>query len=591
MRNYLSRLFLVTLLTIGCNYVKGATVQFEYNSIFYEIVSEEEATVEVCSPYNRPDDWYNYFSGLVNIPATVVYNGKTYTVEAIAKEAFRAQRNMTGVVIPKTVKEIRVRAFWGVPLKSVAMASNGVLTRIEKEAFYSTSISSITFPNSLTYIGEDAFKECESLKSIKGGESIETIDNNAFQGCISLTEFTCPNSLKTIGDNAFWGCKSLRTVTMNEGLETIGNDAFLECVVLENVNWSQTVKTLGWEVFRWCLNLRSIEIPNSVVSMDYGTFRYCTGLEYVKLSNAITKIPGWCFEQTAIKSIEIPNSVTTILPFAFRDCASLETIQWGNSLETIGSEAFTGTPLQSLVLPEPLKEIGGYAFAKCNSLTEVTIPNSVIRITDGAFQESHLLKNVWCLAITPPVIPYGNCPFAFCDTPVNVHIFEGLKDDYESSIGWSEAIQKGHITLVDDMPALKVASITIDKEPYYCGIGESGQAIATVLPTNAFKRELSWSSSDDTILFIDEFTGMFVGLDEGIVTITASATDGSGVSASAMVYVGVEPPTAINELVLTPAPSTKGERSSYYSLDGRKLSGKPTQRGLYIKNGRKLVIK
>ena len=47
--------------------------------------------------------------------------------------------------------------------------------------------------------------------------------------------------------------------------------------------------------------------------------------------------------------------------------------------------------------------------------------------------------------------------------------------------------------------------------------------------------------------------------------------------------------TGIN---LTPNPSPKGEGSDYwYSLDGRRLSGKPTQKGIYINNGRKIVIK
>jgi len=42
---------------------------------------------------------------------------------------------------------------------------------------------------------------------------------------------------------------------------------------------------------------------------------------------------------------------------------------------------------------------------------------------------------------------------------------------------------------------------------------------------------------------------------------------------------------------LTPNPSPKGEGSEYwYSIDGRKLSGKPTKKGLYIHNGKKIVM-
>ena len=43
---------------------------------------------------------------------------------------------------------------------------------------------------------------------------------------------------------------------------------------------------------------------------------------------------------------------------------------------------------------------------------------------------------------------------------------------------------------------------------------------------------------------------------------------------------------------LTPGPSPKGEGSDYwYTIDGRKLSGKPSQRGMYINKGKKIVVK
>ena len=44
---------------------------------------------------------------------------------------------------------------------------------------------------------------------------------------------------------------------------------------------------------------------------------------------------------------------------------------------------------------------------------------------------------------------------------------------------------------------------------------------------------------------------------------------------------------------LTPDPSPKGEGSAaaWYSLDGRRLSGKPSRAGIYIVNGKKRVIK
>ena len=45
-------------------------------------------------------------------------------------------------------------------------------------------------------------------------------------------------------------------------------------------------------------------------------------------------------------------------------------------------------------------------------------------------------------------------------------------------------------------------------------------------------------------------------------------------------------------IILTSGPSPKGDGSDYwYTIDGCKLSGKPTQRGMYINNGKKILVK
>ena len=52
--------------------------------------------------------------------------------------------------------------------------------------------------------------------------------------------------------------------------------------------------------------------------------------------------------------------------------------------------------------------------------------------------------------------------------------------------------------------------------------------------------------------------------------------------------------TGIREIDTDPAPSpspTGVGRSAWYSLDGRKLDGKPTKSGVYIREGKKVVIK
>ena len=573
------KLTLLCLLAITSLNVSALPKTKEVNGIWYSIDSSD-MTAEVTSPLTGGN---TYYSGMVNIPSTIEYEGGTYTVTAIQKRAFAGQGNMTTIVIPKTVKKIYYEACQYCPnLQSIVFASNGVLETIERGAFQNCSVTSLNFPNSLITIGEDVFNGCEKLKSIKGGDNIQTLGSNAFQGCISLTDVTIPKSVKTIGDFAFWNCRSLKSVTMNEGLEVIGTSAFMQCQVLEDVKLSNTIKEVGIEPFRWCINLKHIEIPNSVVKMGRGVFRYCTWLESVKLSENITEIPASAFEQTPLTSIEIPNSVTTILPYAFLECLYLKDIKWGKSLETIGQEAFMKTSIERLELPEPLFEIGGAAFAKCESLTEVILPRTTMIITDYAFTECHQLANVYNYSTTPQPISWSACPFSFCASPLYVHVYQGLKELYETNISWEQAIEKNGIVIVDDIPVVKATSIAIDNAPYYCGVGEMGQATASVLPKNAFVSDLSWSSSDESILHIEELTGQFVGLDEGEVTITVSTTDGTNLKATAKVYVGhqsgIEAPVSI-------ANST----NVIFNLQGQKME--KTVKGLNIVNGKKIIIK
>ena len=83
-----------------------------------------------------------------------------------------------------------------------------------------------TIPNSVTTIGEGAFKGCHFLTSIKIPNSVTTIGEGAFNGCYSLTSINIPNSVTTIGKLAFNGCYSLTSINIPNSVTTIENRAF-----------------------------------------------------------------------------------------------------------------------------------------------------------------------------------------------------------------------------------------------------------------------------------------------------------------------------------------------------------------------------
>ena len=106
---------------------------------------------------------------------------------------------------------------------------------IGSRAFYSFNLASIDIPNSVTTIGDNAFKYCSSLTSITIPDNVTTIGDNAFQYCSSLTSITIPDNVTSIGDYAFSGCSSLTSVILGYYLNSLGSQAFYSCDKLSNV--------------------------------------------------------------------------------------------------------------------------------------------------------------------------------------------------------------------------------------------------------------------------------------------------------------------------------------------------------------------
>ena len=161
---------------------------------------------------------------------------------------FLYQVNVKTINIPKTIKYIRPNGFRYSLLESIDIPDN--IISIGQEAFKNCLyLKSVKLPNKLTEIAFETFINCESLQNIDIPQSVIKINNNAFKGCNNLKEVKLREGLQYIGASVFRDCESLEKMEIPNSVKTIGYRAFSECASLKAVKLDRGPKTLGNELF------------------------------------------------------------------------------------------------------------------------------------------------------------------------------------------------------------------------------------------------------------------------------------------------------------------------------------------------------
>ncbi|MDR0472753.1 MAG: leucine-rich repeat domain-containing protein [Treponema sp.] len=193
------------------------------------------------------------------------------------------------------------------------------VTSIGNNAFAEKNIISITIPNSVTSIGDEAFSGCSSLASVNIPNGVTSIGNSAFDGCSSLASVSIPNSVTSIEDVAFSGCTSLAAITV-----AAANTEFSS---VDGVLYNKTQSSL---IQYPAGKTGSFTIPNSVTRIENGAFYGCSSLTSITIPDSVTNIGDGAFwDCSSLISVTIPNSVTSIGALAFYHCTSLTSVTIG----------------------------------------------------------------------------------------------------------------------------------------------------------------------------------------------------------------------------------------------------------------------
>ena len=297
------------------------------------------------------------------------------SVTSIGSYAFDGCSGLTSVSIPSTVTSIESYAFNGCSgLTSMAVdKSNRIYdSRDNCNAIIETSTGNLIFgcknttiPNTVSSIGESAFRGCSGLTSVAIPNTVTSIGNYAFCNCSGLTSMVIPNSVTSIGDLSFYGCSGLTSVAISNSATSIGNSAFERCSWLTSVAIPNSVTSIGKGAFRDCSRLLSVIIPNSVTSIGSSAFSGCSRLTSVAIPSSATSIESSTFFQCSrLNSVVIPNSVTSIGSNAFHGCYALtKLISQAVEPPACGDGAFKYVDTTTCNLLVPEESINKYSIA------------------------------------------------------------------------------------------------------------------------------------------------------------------------------------------------------------------------------------
>ena len=242
-----------------------------YNGTTYSVTSIGKSAFKWCSsltsvtiPNSVTSIEYEAFELCSSLTSVTIPN----SVTSIGNYAFNNCFSLTSVTIPNSVTSIGYYAFYGCSSLTSISIPNSV-TSIGKWAFSScSSLTSVTIPTYVTSIGECAFAYCSSLTSIVVESSntmydsrencnaiIETASNTLIAGCQSTT---IPNSVTSIGESAFRGCSFLTSVTIPNSVTSIGESAFRGCSSLTSISIPNSVTSIGKLAFKLCSSIADI---------------------------------------------------------------------------------------------------------------------------------------------------------------------------------------------------------------------------------------------------------------------------------------------------------------------------------------------
>ncbi len=290
------------------------------------------------------------------------------------------------------------------------------------------ALESLTLPEWVSNIPDEAFVGCASLPSISVPAAVTNIGASAFAGLSQFTSFSFPTGLVAIGESAFAGCSGIGSLSMPEGLRRIGARAFEGLSLLARADIPATVCEIGDGAFAGCGAIRAVTVPGDAALIQQ--YQYYAGdtislvetgdteqpnnyscqhifpSAYDKITGAtvatgrmVDRLFSGC---AALAHVEMPANLAEIGGAAFENCSSLTDVGVPAGVTNIGARAFAGcSTLSAVALPQGLLALPDEAFAGCSSLAELVVPATVASLGADVFDGCTSLRAARFLGNAP----------------------------------------------------------------------------------------------------------------------------------------------------------------------------------------------
>lgn len=472
---------------------------FDVDGINYKKTGESTVSVERKSGET--------YTGNVVIPATIEYDGKNYSVTEISTGAFYNSTELQSVTFGKNIEKTGLSVFSGCfSLESVLVdTDNGYYTSVDGvlytkdmkilerypqaktgtqysipegtegiqiQAFdYTTDLDKVILPESMKAIGAYAFM-ASSISEISIPDAVTYVGDYAFYQCPILNKVVIGKGLTEISSFTFNSCSELKTVEINSDLTSIGAYAFFSCMALEEFTFPESLETIDDGAFKSCENLHAALLGKNVKNIGLIPFSFCKALRAIKVSEEnpyLCDINGVLCNKSGTKLIEypcgrpgeyeIPESVTEICGNAFYYCTRLTEITIPEGVTEIGVSAFHACQgLTSVTIPNSVTTLGSQAFMFCEDLREATLGSGLTSIGTLAFSMCDNLRTLNSKATTPPALASINAFSTDCYEACKLNVPESAVSAYSSALGWN---MFKNVTGVAGVESITVAPVQI----------------------------------------------------------------------------------------------------------------------------------